>query len=134
MLIAVDADNKVVAWSTQFAVDVPQGCTGVELTTEQQAALIAIKPGIQVTFNGTTFVPLTASAGNFMRALIELGWFDAIDAAVNSLSGVQGKLARALWTRAVEFPREDPLIAQIATAVGMTAADIEAVYIKANTY
>jgi hypothetical protein len=79
-------------------------------------------------------LPQTATAGNFMRALIELGWYDDIDAAVTALPGQQGQIARALWGRAVEFPRNDPLLTQIAAAVGMTEADIDAVYVRANSY
>ena len=127
MFVCIDADNVAVAWNADGSQPtVPPGCTLVEVS---QAPMFAA-----CFFNGTQFVPLTVSAGNFMRALIELGHYDAIDAAVNSLTGQQGKVAKALWSRAVEFPRHDPLLLQIATAVGMTAADIDAVYILASSY
>jgi hypothetical protein len=79
--------------------------------------------------------PITAPAGYFLRALIELGWYDAIAAVVAGLPDTQqGKIAKVLWARAVEFPLKDPLIAQIAQMAGMTVADVKAVYRRANSY
>lgn len=132
--VYLDANSQAVVFAADgAAVDpAPQGLTSLEVTAEQFAALHSLK--VRATWNGTQFVPLTATAGDFNRALIELGWYDAITTAVNNFTGTSGKIAKALWNRAVEFPRSDPLVAQIASAVGMTAADIDAVYVLANSY
>lgn len=134
MYVCIDATGRATAWNYDGSLpsEVPQGSTAVEVTEAQFLPLRTLRAPV-ILSNGQ-FVPATAPAGHFMKALIELGWYDAIDLAVNSLTGQQGKIAKALWSRAVEFPRTDPLVSQIASAVGMTGADVDAVYILANSY
>jgi hypothetical protein len=75
-------------------------------------------------------VPATASAGDFMRALYELGWYDDVVAAVEA----GGELGKILWARASLFERNHPLVTQIATAINKTADDLDALFRKAASY
>lgn len=92
--------------------------------------LVADDAGEMVAFL-TPPAPISASAGDFMKALIQTGVYDAVDAAVNSLSGDQGKLAKVLWTRAAVIERNNPFVVQIATALGVNLDDL---FILANSY
>lgn len=74
---------------------------------------------------------VTARAGDFLRALIELGLYDKVDAAVKALPSNEGKLAQVLWARAASFERNHPLVIQIATALGV---DLDALFTLANSY
>jgi hypothetical protein len=75
-------------------------------------------------------VPRTAAAGDFMRALYELGWYDDAKAAVEAAGG----LAQILWDRAATFERNHPLVAQTATAIGKTPDDLDDLFRKAASY
>lgn len=82
-------------------------------------------------------VPLSATSGDFMRALIELDWYDAAKTAVDKLAAggaKEGKLARVLWDRASIFRRDDPMVASIAAGIGKTDADLDALYRLTATY
>lgn len=75
-------------------------------------------------------VPATAQAGDFMRALFDLGWYDAVNAAVTQAGG----LAKILWDRASIFERNHPLVIQIGTAIGKTSDDLDNLFRKSATY
>jgi hypothetical protein len=126
MYVCINADSVVVAWNADgSAPDVPAGCTLVEV------AQVPVSGRVPLLFNGTTFVPMTASAGDFMKALIETGAYDAVEAAVNSIPGDQGKLARVLWTRAAIIERNNPFVVQIGAALGVNLDDL---FVLANSY
>ena len=74
-------------------------------------------------------VPKVVAAGAMIRALTQLGKLDAVDAAVAKAS----PLSQRLWARAASFPRSDPQVIAIATAIGMTTADLDALYRLAAT-
>lgn len=75
-------------------------------------------------------VPQTASAGDFVSALIDLGWYDAVDAAAKAAGGK----ALILWNRAATFERNHAIVRAIAQAIGKTEADLDALFIKTATY
>jgi hypothetical protein len=75
-------------------------------------------------------IPQTASAGDFMRALYELGWYDDVVAAVEA----DGEIGKILWARASLFERNHALVAQIATAINKTPDDLDALFRKAASY
>lgn len=78
-------------------------------------------------------VPTRCSAGNFMRACVRLGWYSKINAFVDALPGMQGDELRALLKHAVEYQRHHPDLIAVARAVGMTDADIDAVFVLGNS-
>lgn len=76
-------------------------------------------------------VPPLASAGSFMRACVRLDRYDAIVAFVEAMEGPEGKEMRALLKHAVEYRRTSPSLIAVAHAIGMTDADIDAVFVLA---
>jgi hypothetical protein len=133
MKALVFSDGGVV-----LADQAPSAPEVVELTSEQSQAFAALasagKSARLVGGQIVEYVPQTASSGDFVKALIELGWYGAVNAAVASAPGPSGDLARALWARASIIERDNPLLVQIATAISKTSADLDALFILANSY
>lgn len=74
--------------------------------------------------------PRTASSGDFKRALWELGWYDSVDAMARS----EGGLVLILWRSTSDFPRNSPFVTQMASALGKTEEDLDALYNKTKEY
>jgi hypothetical protein len=131
MFVCIDANGRAVAWNYDGSLpsEVPAGSTATEVTEAQFLPLRTVRG--PVIFTGEQFVPATASAGDFMKALVETGIYDAVDAAVNGIPGQQGKLAKVLWTRAAVIERNNPFVIQIAAALNV---DLDALFILANSY
>ncbi len=72
-------------------------------------------------------VPSTIGKGQLLR------WLDAHDllASVDAAVAQAGGLTQRLWQEAPTFPRHDPMVIAIATAIGMTEADLDEVYREA---
>lgn len=79
-------------------------------------------------------VPRVVPAGNFMRALVRLDRYATLNAYIAAIPGKQGDELRVLWARATEFDRQHPDLIAVAHAVGMTDADIDAVFSLAVTF
>lgn len=75
------------------------------------------------------YVPPTVRSGQLILALAELDKLEAVKAAVASAGG----LYPDLWAHASEYDRDDPMVADLGTAAGMTAEDIDAVFRLAAT-
>lgn len=74
-------------------------------------------------------VPTVVAAGSMIRALSQLGKIAVVDEAVSKAD----PLSQRLWARAASFPRSDPQVVAIATAIGMSSADLDALYRLAAT-
>jgi hypothetical protein len=112
-------DGAVIVFAAQYE----QAGYAEEQLEDDNAELLAF-------LNAPGPVPQTASSGDFMRALYDLGWYDAAKAAVASVGG----LAQILWDRAAIFERQHPMVAQIATAIGKTSDDLDNLFRKTATY
>jgi hypothetical protein len=66
-------------------------------------------------------VPQEVSSGQIIKALAELGWLDAVDAAVAQA----GPLEQRLWARASRFPRDDAMVNAIGAAIGKTSQELD---------
>lgn len=75
-------------------------------------------------------VPREASSGDFKNALLDLGWYADVDAAVAIARG----RAAIMWASASVYRRDSPLVAQIAAAIGKTEADIDTLFKKTRDY
>lgn len=135
-VVVRNSDGRVV-----LSLEPPQ-LSIVTLSEAQQAQLAAAQQqpnaGLRLV-NGDIEpipvpVPQTASSGDFMRALFELGWKAQVEGAVAALEGEQGELARTLWTRAAIFERNNALVVLIATMIGKTSEDLDDLFILANSY
>lgn len=63
-----------------------------------------------------------------LRALNDAGLLTAVESAINAMTGPAGVSARIDWDNATEFRRDFPLLAQLATAIGLTAAQVDALF------
>jgi hypothetical protein len=72
--------------------------------------------------------PKHVPAGDFVAALYQLGWLEDVKAAVAAAGG----LAAELWAHASSFERNHPLVAQIATAIGKSQADLDSLFLLAQ--
>jgi len=151
-IIVRESDNVITMFSENGFPTPNEGERLVELTEIEadrcRAALNRPNSGIVYSESDHSFlltpppsmanaVPPTATSGNFMRALLELGWYDDIEAAVDLLVSahpVQGKLAKILWTRASVFERYHPMVIQIASMIDKTSEDLDALFRLAGTY
>jgi hypothetical protein len=140
MRIVIDnTTGTVLMWSEDGYPDAGVGQTRLDLDAEQIAAFHAANGRYGITFDGQTFrampappppVPQTASAGDFVSALIDLGWYDAVDAAAKAAGG----RALILWNRAATFERQHQIVRAIAAAIGKTEADLDTLFLKSATY
>jgi hypothetical protein len=72
-------------------------------------------------------IPQSITNAQLKRQLAADNRLDAAKAAIAQADG----LAEALWYGAAVFLRTDPLLIQLATAIGMTSADIDATFVAA---
>lgn len=82
-------------------------------------------------------VPEFARSGDFFHALIDLGWYDQIDAVINGMVAANhpdARLAKVLWDKASRFERHHPLLIQIAQAIGKTSDDLDNLFRKTLEY
>lgn len=74
-------------------------------------------------------VPQQVSAGQMLQALNELGLLATVDAAVAQADA----FAQRLWARAPNFPRNDPMVIAIGTAIGKTSQELDDLFRLAGT-
>ena len=75
-------------------------------------------------------VPATASSGDFVAALCDLGWYDMVEAAATAAGGK----ALALWRHAAIFERYHPLVIALAAGIGKNSDDLDTLFRKTATY
>lgn len=76
-------------------------------------------------------VPHSVSAYQAQMAMLDAGILADVEIAVRA-SGVQSDIIA--WERASVWERESPTIAAIASALGMTDEQLDALFIQAATY
>ncbi|MPZ31450.1 MAG: hypothetical protein GEV13_10710 [Rhodospirillales bacterium] len=74
-------------------------------------------------------VPGQVSAGQLIQALAGLELLDGVDAAVAQANA----MTQRLWARAAFFPRQDPMVLAIASAVGQTSEQMDELFRLAAT-
>lgn len=81
----------------------------------------------------STPVPEAVSMRQARLALLGAGLLGAIDAAINSLPSPQKEAAAIEWDYASDVRRDSPLLESLAPALGLTDAQIDALFITAFT-
>lgn len=76
---------------------------------------------------GPVAVPMRAAK----LALIDAGLLAPIDAAIAAMPGVEGQKARIEWQYSNTLRRDHPLLAQLGPALGLTAAQIDGLFLAA---
>jgi hypothetical protein len=69
-------------------------------------------------------IPASVTAGQFIRALDNVGLLGQVDAAVTQADA----LTQRLWARASVFPRKDPMIEAVAQALGKSSTDLDNIF------
>ena len=82
--------------------------------------------------DGADYVPESVVFPNLSRRQVRLalhnaGKLSAVETAINSA----GPVAKITWNEAVEFERNNPLIAAISSAIGMSSSEIDALWLEA---
>lgn len=67
------------------------------------------------------------------QALILAGLDEAVEAAIDAIPGVPGKLARAEWDKSQTVQRDRALVNQLGAGLGLTPQQIDALFITAAT-
>ena len=129
--IATDIIVNLTTWDGQSAWTPPEGCAAHLYPTGPLSAGWLWNNGSPVaTATHPADVPSRVAAGDFIRALYELGWIADVKAAVSQAS----PLAQDLWAHASSFERYHPLVIQIATAINKNSDDLDELFRLAATY
>lgn len=118
---------------------------GLSPPPDDRSTLVTVTPGLDVqpgdTYDGSTFsvgardpvpVPASVTMRQGREVLIRAGLDEAVDAAIDAIEDATArKIARNAWERSNEFERNNGLIAQLGPALGLTEAQIDALFITA---
>ncbi len=78
-------------------------------------------------------VPQSVTVRQARLALLRAGLLDAVDAAIAAIPDpVQRTAAQIEWEYATVIERNSPLVTSLAAGLGLTAADIEALFEAAS--
>lgn len=76
-------------------------------------------------------VPASVTRRQLKEQLIRMDRLHEVEATVSAIPGTEGRIARNWWAEAVEFRRDHPLVAAIGGTLGLTAAQIDALFVAA---
>lgn len=102
---------------SQFGHDLLSDAAALQAVKDQQAAIPAP-------------IPESVKPYAIRRALLDLGHYANVIAAVNAA----GDIYQIAWEYALEYKRTDPMINGMATALGLTEAQVDEIYILAKEY
>lgn len=77
-------------------------------------------------------VPQSVTMRQARLALLSAGLLDAIDAGIAAMPSPQREAAQIEWDYATDVQRDNPLVAGLAEAMGMTSEDIDGLFIAAS--
>jgi len=89
-------------------------------------------------FDGEAFtdppavVPQTVTMRQARLALLGAGYLDAVEAAINGMPSPQKEAARIAWDFSSEVQRNFGLVASLGPALGLSSAQIDALFISAS--
>lgn len=78
-------------------------------------------------------VPQEVTMRQARQALILAGKLDTINQALQGMRGTPGELARAEWEYSITVQRNRPLVLSLGAALGMSSADLDALFVQAAT-
>lgn len=87
----------------------------------------------QIDAYNKSLVPHSVTMRQARLALLGAGLLANVNAAVAAMSGVPGQQAQIAWEFARDVFRTDPLIAAMSAALSLTEAQIDTLFIQANT-
>lgn len=78
-------------------------------------------------------VPMAVTMRQARVALLQAGLLEPINAAIAAMTGLDGDAARVTWEFSSEVRRDNPLIGQLSTSLGLTSAQLDQLFITAAT-
>ena len=76
-------------------------------------------------------VPASVTMRQAQLALLGAGLLGAVEAAIATIPGDAGLAARITWEKSSSVERTNPLIGQLAAALGLSGAQLDALFIAA---
>ncbi len=117
--------SAISSWQQQYAGSTRDGA----ITAARLAANAAIDPE---NANGQT-VPLEITPRQAELALLGAGLDGAVDAAIAAMpAGPQKRAAEITWRRSTTVQRYHPLITALGPQLGLTSAQIDALFVAAK--
>ena len=125
---ATTADNTatVTALTTEKADLVAARDAAVTQVATLTAQVTALQPPAPV--NG---VPQVVTMVQAQLALLKAGLLDQVNTAIAAIPGDQGRAAQIEWASATSVHRVNPLITAMQTALSLTDAQIDALFVAA---
>lgn len=78
-------------------------------------------------------VPKAVSMHHAQLALLNAGLLDMVEEAIAAIPGDAGRAARITWSKATTVERNNPLVVQLSSALGLTSEQIDALFVFAAT-
>jgi len=92
-------------------------------------------------YSGGVFTPaaaagdvLTVSRRQALRALNDAGLLASVESAINAMAEPAKTRTRIDWDNAGEFRRDHAVVLQLGAALGLTAAQLDALFLAASAY
>ena len=76
-------------------------------------------------------IPSKVTMRQARLALLGAGLLPTVNGTLDSMAGVQGEAARIEWEYALSVERDSPLVAGLSAALGLTAAQLDALFTTA---
>lgn len=76
-------------------------------------------------------IPCSVDMRQARLALLGAGLLTAVNEALAAMPGIEGEAARIEWEFAAQVVRESPLVVGLASALGLTEAQLDALFISA---
>ncbi len=77
-------------------------------------------------------VPVSVTPRQLRLLLHRKGLLPRVDGAIASLVGEAKAVAQIEWDYAIHYDRDNPMLVQLATAIGLTSADIDQMFVDAS--
>lgn len=77
-------------------------------------------------------VPARVTARQASLALLQAGYLDTVTTIISAMPLAQKRQAQIAWDRAAYVYRSDPLVSAMATALGLTGAQVDALFVAAD--
>jgi hypothetical protein len=120
--------NLAFSWGEDGAISF-----GEEMTPQQIAGVQAVYAAHDPDLPAPVEVPKAVTMRQARLALLAQGMLGQIDAAIDSLPSPQKEEARIEWEYSQEVQRDKPLVLNLAPALGLDSAQLDALFIAAAT-
>lgn len=121
----IDYPKDVVSGASIVAASVPNGFSPANYTWD--GSTVVVKPPEVIPVE----VPQSVTMRQARLALLGAGLLDSVQSAIDGLAGAAGKAAQIEWEYSKEVHRHKSLTLAIGPALGLTDAQLDALFIAA---